>query len=94
MKEALSVDAAIPNSHNLQSTITKRLQKYRNLKKELIRIWQLTSACVIPLVLTTAGVFTNRFHEILKLRDLLPTPHMQTAVALNTCHIVRKFVAE
>jgi hypothetical protein len=50
MKEALSVDAAIPNSHDLQSIITERLQKYTNLKEGLIRIWQLSTACVIPLV--------------------------------------------
>jgi len=38
MKRAHSVDAAIPNSHNLQSTITERLQKCTALKEELIRI--------------------------------------------------------
>ena len=94
MKEEISVDAAIPNNHNLQSTITERLQKYKNLKAEMIRIWQLTTACIIPLVLSTAGVFPNRFHEILKLSDLFPALHTQRAVSLNTCRIVRKFMAE
>jgi len=42
-KEAHSVDAAIPNRHNLHSTITERLQKYIDLKEELI-IWQLRTA--------------------------------------------------
>jgi len=36
MKEALSVDTAIPNSHDLHSTITERFQKYTDLKEELI----------------------------------------------------------
>jgi hypothetical protein len=40
-KEAHSIDVAIPNSHNLLSTITEKLQKYTDLKEELIRIWQL-----------------------------------------------------
>jgi hypothetical protein len=36
MKEAHSVDAAIPNGRNLHSTITERLQKYTDLKEEMI----------------------------------------------------------
>ena len=41
VQEAHSAAAAIPNSHNLRSTITKTLQKYTDLKEELITIWQL-----------------------------------------------------
>ena len=47
IKEAYLVDVAIPNSHNLHSTITQKLQKYNGLK-ELIRIWQLKTAYVLP----------------------------------------------
>jgi hypothetical protein len=50
IKTTYSVDIAIPNSHNLHSTITEKLQKYTDLKEKLIRTWQLTTACVIPLV--------------------------------------------
>jgi hypothetical protein len=42
MKEANLTDVAIPNSHNLHSTITEKLQKYTNLKVEEIIIWQST----------------------------------------------------
>jgi len=37
IKEAQLRDAAIPNSHNLHSTIAKNLLKYTDLKEELIR---------------------------------------------------------
>jgi hypothetical protein len=40
-KETHSIDVAIPNRHNLLSTITEKLQKYTDLKEDLIRIWQL-----------------------------------------------------
>jgi len=39
IKEACIRDIAIFNSHNLHSTITKKLQKYTDLKKELVRTW-------------------------------------------------------
>jgi len=37
IKEAYSVDVAVPNSHNLHSTITEKLQKYKDLKEKLTR---------------------------------------------------------
>jgi hypothetical protein len=33
-KEACLIDAVIPNSHKLHKTITKKLQKYTDLKEE------------------------------------------------------------
>jgi hypothetical protein len=50
----------IPNHHNLHSSITKKLQKYTDLKEELIRTWQLTAAHIIQLVLSTAGIIPNK----------------------------------
>jgi hypothetical protein len=37
IKEAYLIDVAIPNSHNFYSTITENLQKYTDLKEEIIR---------------------------------------------------------
>jgi len=57
VKEAYLIDAAIPNSHDLHSTITEKLQKYIGLKEELIRMWQLKTTCIIPLS------SPNKLHE-------------------------------
>jgi hypothetical protein len=56
---AHSIDAAIANSHNLHGTVTEELPKYTDLKEELIRVWQLKTACKIPSVLSTAGKDKN-----------------------------------
>ena len=72
IREAHLIYAAIHNSHNLHSTITERLQKYTDLKEELVRIWQLKKACIIPLVLSTTGISPNKLHDCLKVRNLLP----------------------
>ena len=92
IKEAYLIDVAIPNSHNLHNTIIEKLQKYIDLKEELIRIWQLKTAYIIPLVLSTTGIIPN---ESLKLLNLRPALYIvtQKAVILNTCHIVRKLSA-
>ena len=67
IKEAYVIDVAIPNSHNLCSTMTRKLQQCTVLKEELIRKWQLKTACVIPLVLPTKGIIPNKLHKSLKL---------------------------
>ena len=82
----------IPNSHNLQSTITERLQKYTNLKEQLIRIRQMKTAYILPLVLSTSGIAPDKLDESLKLLILRPSLYIltQTAVIINTCRIKRK----
>jgi hypothetical protein len=95
-KEAHSMSVAIPNSHNLHSTITKNLQKYTDLKEQLIRTWQLKTAYILQLMLPTAGIIQNKLHESLKLLILRTSVciMIQKAVTLDTCRPVRKFLAE
>jgi hypothetical protein len=75
---------------------TLRSSRSTDLKDELIRIWQLKTAYIIPLVLSTMGVIPNKLHESLKLLNLHPDLYIliQKAVILNTCSTLRKFLAE
>ena len=95
-KEAHSTAVAIPNSHSLHSTTTERLQKYRDLKEQLIRMWQMKTAYILPLVLSTTGTIPDKLHESLKLLIVRPSLYImiQTAVTLGTCRTVRKFLVE
>jgi len=82
INEAYLVDVAILSSHNLHSAITKRLQKYTDLKEELIRIWQLKTAHIIPSVLPTTCIIPNKSHKKLKLPDLHPAVYILMRRAL------------
>jgi hypothetical protein len=84
IKEAyLLTDAAIPDSYNLYSTITERVQKYI---EELIRIWQLKTFYKTPLVLPSMGIIPNKLYDGLNLFNLHPALYilMQKSVILNT----------
>jgi hypothetical protein len=70
IKQVCLKDTAISNSHNLHSTITEKLQKYTALKEEHIRKWQLETAYIIPLVLSTMDIISNKLHGSLKLINL------------------------
>ena len=72
IKATHSVDAAIPNSHNLHSTITWRLQKNTDLKEDLMRIWQLKTTCIILLGPSKTRIISNKLHESLNLLNLHP----------------------
>jgi hypothetical protein len=72
IREACLIYVAIHDSHILHSTITERLHKYTDLKEELVRIWQLKKACVIPLVLSTTGIIPNKLHDSLKVHNICP----------------------
>jgi hypothetical protein len=93
IKEECLIDAAIPSSHSLHSTITEKLQKYTDLKEELIRIWRLKTAYITQLALSKTGIITNKLYESLRLLNLRPALYilMQKTSILNTCRIVRKF---
>jgi len=51
---------------------------------------------IVPLLLSTMGIISNKLHESLKLLNLRPGLYlpMPEAVILNPCHIVRKLGAE
>jgi len=59
IKEAYSIDVAVPNNHSLHSTITEKLQKYKDSKEKLTRRWQLKTPCIIPTAISTAGIIRN-----------------------------------
>jgi hypothetical protein len=96
IKESYLIAVANPNSPNIHSTITEKLQKYTALKKRLVRIWQLKTASVVKLILTTMGFVPKKSHESLKLLNLHPALYilMQKAAIINACSIATKFLAE
>jgi hypothetical protein len=96
IKETYLTDVSIPNNHNLHITIIEKLQKYTNLKEQFIIIWQLKRAYIVQLVLSTTDIIPNLSHESLKLLNLRAALYitMKTAVIINICRRVRKFLAE
>ena len=73
IKQAYLADVGIPNANKPRSTITERLQKYTDLKEELIKTRKLNAVYIVPLVLSTTGTIPNKLHESLKLLNLRPS---------------------
>ncbi|CAK1602644.1 unnamed protein product [Parnassius mnemosyne] len=90
------IDIAIPNTHNLQKTITEKILKYTELKEEVTRIWKMNKVYIVPLVLSSTGVIPKCLPHSLKLLDHPENSYisMQKAAILNTCRILRKILQE
>jgi hypothetical protein len=56
IKDVYVIDAEVPNSHSLYSTIIDKPKKHTDLKEELTRIWQLSAVCTVQLVISTKGI--------------------------------------
>ncbi|CAB3232935.1 unnamed protein product [Arctia plantaginis] len=93
-KTTYLIDIAVPNTHNLQKTITEKISKYTELKEEIIRIWRQEKVYIVPIVLSTTGVIPKHLHHSLKLINLNESVYfnLQKAAILNTCRTVRKFM--
>ena len=66
---------------------TEKLQKYADLKAELVWIWQLKTTCIIPLAISTTGIGTNSLHECLKLPNLCSALY-SNAESSNTQYVL------
>ncbi|XP_063891872.1 uncharacterized protein LOC135117208 [Helicoverpa armigera] len=93
-KTAYLIDIAIPNTHNIQSTIADKLTKYQDLAIELKRQWQAQTIHIVPIVISSTGIIPKSLQRSLEILQIpLYTSHIiQKAVILNTCRITRKFL--
>ena len=95
-KTAYLIDIAVPNTHNIQKTISEKIHKYSELKEEVLRIWNLQKVYIVPMVLSSTGVIPKYLAHSIKLLGLPENSYitMQKAAILNTCRIVRRFLQD
>ena len=93
-KTTYLIDIAVPNTHNVQKTIQEKFQKYSDLRAEILRIWNMESVYIVPVVMSSTGVIPFSLHHSINTLKLRKTIYvqLQKAVLLNTSRIVRKFL--
>lgn len=93
-KTVYLIDIAVCNTHNLQTTHSEKLTKYRDLSIEIKTQWQVPTVKVVPIIVSSTGVIPKHLHTSIHILDLPAAIYqlLQKAVILNTCRIVRKFL--
>ena len=88
IKEAYLIDVTNCNSYNLHSTMTRKPQNYANLKEELIRMWQLKTTYIVPLVLSTASMYCpKQIAQQIKTANSSPCSVCYNAESSNTSYM-------
>ncbi|KAI5753628.1 hypothetical protein M8J77_001970 [Diaphorina citri] len=63
---ALLVDIAIPNTHNMESTVVEKKRKYQELRDEVRRMWRLEKVEIVPIILSATGIIPKNLHQSLQ----------------------------
>ena len=60
--KAIILDIASPWDHRVYEKEGEKIEKYQDLKREIGRLWGIRHLEVVPVVVGTLGVVSNRLH--------------------------------
>jgi hypothetical protein len=92
-KECKISDVAIPGDtcSRITSKEDEKVEKYEELRQEIIRMWQLTKVDVVPIVVGALGAVTDRIDQWIERMGIeVRVEHLQKTVLLGTARILRK----
>ena len=93
-KNTFLIDIAVTNTHNLAKTIIEKQNKYQELANEMCTMWKQKATQVIPIVISSTGVFPKSLSQSLTSLNLHSNTciQLQKSVILGTCSVVRNFL--
>ena len=62
-KTVIIIDDAVPGDKRIIDKEKENIEKYQNLEREILRLWNLKKIDVIPVVLGALGSFTKTFEK-------------------------------
>ena len=87
------VDVAIPGDHNIEQKQQKKIDKYKDLKLEISRMWN-CSSIVVPVVIGALGSVPKKFHDHFDKLDIGKSiTSLQKSALLGTASILRKVLS-
>ncbi|CAB3220135.1 unnamed protein product [Arctia plantaginis] len=94
-RRAMIVDITIPHDDNLLKAEKDKQVKYLDLAHEIVDMWDVDSAIVVPIVISAHGLVAKSLDQHLQRLALGSWIKglMQKAVLLDTARIVRKFLS-
>ena len=92
-KLAIIVDIASPWDHRVYEKEGQKIEKYQDLKREIVRLWGIRHLEVVPVVVGALRVVINRLDAWLeKLGVTIRKGLLQKTTLLGTARILRKLL--
>ena len=87
--KAIILDIASPWDHSVYEKEGEKIEKYKDLKREIGRLWGIRHLKVVPVVVGVLGVVSNRLDAWLeKLGVTIRTGMLQKTALLSTARIL------
>jgi hypothetical protein len=93
-KTAKFIDVAHPNNHNLNTSFTNKITKYKDLADQIKAMWQMNTVQTIQKVISANGLVHQNQFEFSKVLNIpkFIINKIKKSVILETCRIVRKIM--
>ena len=90
-KECLIIDIAVPGDTRIKHKEQEKIEKFKDLKREVARLWCLRKVSVIPVVVGALGCVTKDAEQCIeKIGIKIRTEVIQKTAFLGTARILRK----
>ena len=91
LKECKIIDVAVSWDSRIRSKEKKKIEKYRDLKREVAAMWGMTEVIVIPIVVGALGTMSKELDKCMeKIGITLNMENVQNTATLGTARILRK----
>ena len=89
-REAKIIDVAIPGDVRVCEKELEKIDKYKPLKDEIARLWEMQKVTIIPVVVGALGAITNRLGKFMQEIGIeIRTEHVQKTALLGTARVLR-----
>ena len=90
-KTCIIIDVAVPGDSRVNEKEIEKIEKYQDLKRELIRIWKLKKVQVVPVVVGALGCISKKFEKWMETLEInVGVSTIQKTALLGTARILRK----
>ena len=84
------MDVAIPGDVRACEKELEKIDKYKPLKDEIARLWEMQKVTIIPIVVGALGAITNRFGKFMQEIGIdIRIEHVQKTALLGTARLLR-----
>ena len=90
-RKALIIDIASPGDRNVGEKEKEKIEKYQDLKREIMKLWNLRRVEVIPVAVGALGAVSKKIGQYLEQIGIdIRIGLLQKTVLLGTARILRK----
>ena len=87
----MNIDVAVPGDTRVEGKEDEKVEKYQELRQEIVKLWKMKKVEIIPVVIGALGAVSVGISGWLKKLDInIKVEHIQKTALLGTAGILRR----